>query len=183
MWYSIAIALSFYGGLALRIYFDSINANSLLTALFGILYVDAVPRADTWCDIALGLTLAKCAGFSPWPSAVAMLCLMRLRIQRNLRHANDFTVLNRTLIKRIGPHVIHGLAAYTMRPVLAWWIAAHLALGPWGTPALLYTLLGIAEDSTGDEEDAGTNTQNVETADYKAYVELRRRRLCEKLGC
>ena len=160
MWARWFVASSFFTGLALRIYYDSLNVN-IAVVLFGMIYAYSTPTMPSNAWVFVNCVVAKCAGYAPSPYlAVAMFALMRGRIQRKLRSADDFTVFSRTLIQRVGCHPIYGLAAYTTRAELTWWVVAHLALGLWGLPAMLLM-------ATPDPVDA----------DYTAYVTRRRHAL------
>ena len=138
---------------------------------FGLVYVYSAPSTKS-CWSIVHWSVAKTIAFAS-PStpamAISMFCLLRARIQRGLAGAGDFTVITRTLVQRIGPHVTYGLAAVTTRAELVWFTLAHLALGPWGVPALLM----LAEPNPiGDDEDAN---------DYRAYVKRRRRKIGRRL--
>ena len=141
--------------------------------VFGLVYVYSAPStASCWSIIhwSVAKTIAFASPSTP-AMAVSMLCLLRARMQRGLAGAGDFTVIARTLVQRIGPHVTYGLAAVTTRAELVWFILARWdgALGPWGLPALLM----LAEPNPlGDDEDSN---------DYRAYVKRRRRKIGRRL--
>ena len=173
MWARAITAVSFYVGLALRIYLGPVisNYDSARMVVFGLVYVYSAPIPRGCWSIVLWSVAKTIAFASPSTSAMAvsMLCLLRARMQRGLAGAGDFTVITHTLVRRIGPHVIYGLAAVTTRAELIWFILAHLALGPWGIPALLM----LAEpNALGDDADAN---------DYRAYVRRRRRKIGRRL--
>ena len=139
--------------------------------LFGLVYVYSAPIPRGCWSFVLWSVAKTIAFASPSMPAMAlsMLCLLRARMQRSLAGVGDFTVITSTLVRRIGPHVTYGLSTVTTRAELTWFVLAHLALGPWGVPALLM----LAEPNPLGE--------NADANDYRAYVRRRRRRMLKRL--
>ena len=163
------IVLSFISSASLRLYFGETFSNFEVyrSVLFVGIYAYTYSLSKT-CKRALLMALvSKCIGYAIWHThsiyiGIAFLCFQRARLHRTLStHTVDteFVVVDGQPLTSIGSNYVYGLAHYTARAELTWFIIGHAVFGFYGIPALL--LLVTTPVSVSDDYALYLNTAKL----------------------